>query len=172
MQIVDSLHKPKYHITTLAEYSHCSCLRAPAFEMASTGDTRNILKEKHSTMPLNLHGTVRKLGEGHTVTVVNVERKSSSHLQSQSPGDDERPSTCCHVCRSRIYHPILPWINGDGSMNSTVYEGLSRRIIGYVMQYPGISEVSVLIFIIYTCLFCYGKFYTCNWICELLGQSY
>ena len=148
VQIVDSLHKPKYHITTLAEYSHCSCLRAPGSEMASTGDTRNILKEKHSTMPLNLHGTVRKLGEGHTVTVVDLGRKSSSHLQSESPGDDERPSTCCHVCRSRIYHPILPWINGDGSMNSTVYEGLSRRIIGYVMQYPGISEVSVLIFII------------------------
>ncbi|XP_044984732.1 uncharacterized protein LOC123452170 isoform X4 [Hordeum vulgare subsp. vulgare] len=140
VQIVDSLHKPKYHVTTLAEYSHCSCLQAPAPEMASTGDTRNILKEKHSTMPINLYQTVRKLGEGHTVTVVNAERKSSSHLHGRSPGDDGRPSTCCHVCKSHIYHPILPWINGDGSMNSTVYESLSRRIIGYVMQYPGISE--------------------------------
>ncbi|KAI5020673.1 hypothetical protein ZWY2020_045561 [Hordeum vulgare] len=140
VQIVDSLHKPKYHVTTLAEYSHCSCLQAPAPEMASTGDTRNILKEKHSMMPINLYQTVRKLGEGHTVTVVNAERKSSSHLHGRSPGDDGRPSTCCHVCKSHIYHPILPWINGDGSMNSTVYESLSRRIIGYVMQYPGISE--------------------------------
>jgi general transcription factor 3C polypeptide 1 len=37
----------------------------------------------------------------------------------------------------------LPWINGDGSMNNTVYEGLSRRIIGYTMQYPGVVEVRV-----------------------------
>jgi general transcription factor 3C polypeptide 1 len=147
VQIVDSLHKPKYHITTLAEYSCCSCLGAPASEMASTGDTRNMLKEK----PTNLHGTVRQLGEGHTVTVVNAVRTSSSNLHGQNPGDDIRSSStwhcCCRVCGTNTYHPILPWINGDGSMNSTVYEGLSRRIIGYAMQYPGISEVCVCVFI-------------------------
>lgn len=129
MQIVDSIHKPKYHISKLVKYSHCNCLRAPAFEVASIEDTRN------------LHGTVKKLGDGHTLTM------ASSHLHSQSPGDGDESSTlhlgsgCCHVCKSHIYHPIVPWINGDGSMNGTVYEGLSRRIIGYVMQYPGISEV-------------------------------
>ncbi|XP_071676455.1 uncharacterized protein [Lolium perenne] len=144
VRIVDSLHKPKYHITTLAEYSCCSCLRAPASQIALTGDTRNMLKEK----PTNLHGTVRRLGEGHTVTVVNAVRTSSSHLHGQSPGDDTRSSStwqcCCRVCGTNTYHPILPWINGDGSMNSTVYEGLSRRIIGYAMQYPGISEEDVI----------------------------
>lgn len=144
VQIVDSLHKPKYHITKLTEDSHCSCLRAPAFQIASAGDSRNILKEK----PIKLHGTVRKLGEGHTVTVVNAERTTSSHFHSQSPGDNERSSStwhcCCHACGSHTYHPILPWINGDCSMNSTVYEALSRRIIGYAMQYPGILEEDVI----------------------------
>ncbi|KAF0902551.1 hypothetical protein E2562_018050 [Oryza meyeriana var. granulata] len=149
VQIVDSLHKPKYHITTLAEYSQCNSLRAPASEIASTGDTGNITKEKYA-MPINLQGTVKRLGYGHTVTVLNVQSKSSSHLHSQSPGDDEGPSTwhwssgCCHVCESHTYHPILPWINSDGSVNITVYEGLSRRIIGYVMQYPGIMEEDVI----------------------------
>ncbi|KAK8454171.1 hypothetical protein SEVIR_5G408501v4 [Setaria viridis] len=148
-QIVDSLHKPKYHTTTLAEYSCCSCLQAPAFQIASTGDGRNTQKEKH-VMPINLQGTVKKLGDGHTVTVTNAQGKQSSHLRSQCPGDDERSSIwpwgsgCFHVCESHIYHPILPWINGDGSMNSTLYEGLSRRIIGYVMQYPGIMEEDVI----------------------------
>ncbi|RCV28412.1 hypothetical protein SETIT_5G403200v2 [Setaria italica] len=146
-QIVDSLHKPKYHITTLAEYSCCSCLQAPAFQIASTGDGRNTQKEKH-VMPINLQGTVKKLGDGHTVTVTNAQGKQSSHLRS--PGDNERSSIwpwgsgCFHVCESHIYHPILPWINGDGSMNSTLYEGLSRRVIGYVMQYPGIVEEDVI----------------------------
>uniref|UniRef100_A0A0D9WKZ9 Uncharacterized protein n=1 Tax=Leersia perrieri TaxID=77586 RepID=A0A0D9WKZ9_9ORYZ len=149
VQIVDSLHKPKYHITTLAEYSQCSCLRAPAPEIESTGDTRNIMKEKYA-MPFNLQETVKKLGDGHIASVLNVQSKPSSHLHSQSPGDDEGPSTwnwgsgCSHVCKSRIYHPILPWLNSDGSINSTVYEGFSRRIIGYVMQYPGIMEDDVI----------------------------
>eukprot|EP00494_Astrolonche_serrata_P008937 UN08984 len=48
------------------------------------------------------------------------------------------------IVKRHIYHPILPWINGDGSINSTVYEGLTRRIIGYVMQYPGTVEEDVI----------------------------
>ncbi|CAL4946308.1 unnamed protein product [Urochloa decumbens] len=149
VQIVDSLYKPKYHITTHAEYIHCCCLQAAVFETSLTGDTRNTQKEKH-VMPISLQGTVKKLGDGHTVTVLNVHGKQSSDLCSQCPGDDERSSTsdwgsgCYHVCDSHIYHPILPWINGDGSMNNTVYEGLSRRIIGHVMQYPGIVEEDII----------------------------
>ncbi|RCV25804.1 hypothetical protein SETIT_5G195200v2 [Setaria italica] len=147
-KIVDSLHKPKYCITTMAEYSDCNCLRAPASEIVLTGDARNMLKEKHA-MPNNFYGTIKNLGDGHTVTVLSVQRKSSSHLHSQSPGDDERPtwqrgSCSCQVCKTHIYHPILPWINVDGSKNSTVYEGLSRRIIGYVMHYPGMLEEDII----------------------------
>uniref|UniRef100_A0A0E0L5X7 Uncharacterized protein n=1 Tax=Oryza punctata TaxID=4537 RepID=A0A0E0L5X7_ORYPU len=146
VQIVDTLHKSKYHITTLAKYSGCSCLRDPSFEIAETGDAENTLKDKHG-MASNLQRTVKMLSDGHTVTVLGVQSNSSSpHMQS---GEDERPSTltqdnggsgCCHACGGHIYHPILPWINGDGSMNGTVYEGLSRRIIGYIMQYPGVVE--------------------------------
>uniref|UniRef100_A0A0E0NDS1 Uncharacterized protein n=1 Tax=Oryza rufipogon TaxID=4529 RepID=A0A0E0NDS1_ORYRU len=99
---------------------------------------------------LAIKETVKKLGDGHIVSVLNVQSKSSSHLHSQSPGDDEGTSTwhwgsgCSHVCKSHIYHPILPWLNSDGSINSTVYECLSHRIIGYVMQYPGIMEEDVI----------------------------
>uniref|UniRef100_A0A0E0A313 Uncharacterized protein n=1 Tax=Oryza glumipatula TaxID=40148 RepID=A0A0E0A313_9ORYZ len=146
VQIVDTLHKSKYHITTLAKYSGCSCLRDPAFEIAATGDAENTLKDKHGVAS-NLQRTVKMLGDVHTVTVLGVQSNTSSpHMHS---GEDERLSTptqdnggsgCCHACGRHIYQPILPWINGDGSMNDTVYEGLSRRIIGYVMQYPGVVE--------------------------------
>jgi general transcription factor 3C polypeptide 1 len=130
-------------------------------------------------MPINLQGSVKKLGDGHTVTVINAQGKQSSHLCSQFPGDDERPSicprdSCCfHVCERHIYHPILPWINGDGSMNSTVYEGLSRRIIGYIMQYPGIMEVCLFLLTrhAYCVMVNLHKFYICNWTCEFLDQS-
>ncbi|KQK00450.1 hypothetical protein BRADI_3g49467v3 [Brachypodium distachyon] len=153
-QIVDSLHKSKYHITTLAESVHCSCSRPPASQNVETVGTRNLLKEKHAIWPVSSNqGTVKVLGDGHTVTVLSGQSKSSSQMCSQNPGDKEtlcaatqenRDSDCCHTCERHIYHPILPWINGDGSTNSTVYEGLSRRIIGYVMQYPGVVEEDVI----------------------------
>ncbi|BAF09421.1 uncharacterized protein [Oryza sativa Japonica Group] len=153
VQIVDSIHKSKYHITTLADSSHCSCLRASAFEMAETGDTENLLREKHA-MSSDVQGSVKMLGDGHTVTVLNVQSKSSSpqiryqspvgQKRSFTPAQDNRGSDCCHACERHIYHPILPWINGDGSMNNTVYEGLSRRIIGYTMQYPGVVEEDII----------------------------
>ncbi|CAM0906402.1 unnamed protein product [Alopecurus aequalis] len=151
-RIVDSLHKSKYHLSTLAEYSNCSCSRDPASQLAETGGAENVLKEKHAMS--SKQGAVKMLGDGHTVTVLSVQsRSSSSHTRSQNPGDkeamstpsqDSRDSDCRHACESHIYHPILPWKNGDGSMNSTIYEGLTRRIIGYVMQYPGIVEEDVI----------------------------
>lgn len=36
---------------------------------------------------------------------------------------------------------LFPWINGDGTMNQPVYNRLIRRILGIVMQNPGILEV-------------------------------
>lgn len=137
----------KYHITTLAECNPCSCSGPPTSHVVDNGDPNNLLKEKH-TMPINFPGPKKMLGDGHTVTVINVQSKlRSPHIYSKNP--EENPSTprednCYHDCNGHIYRPILPWINGDGSTNSTVYEGLSRRIIGYVMQYPGLMEVCFL----------------------------
>lgn len=42
------------------------------------------------------------------------------------------------------FQPILPWINGDGTINGIVYRGLTRRILGIATQNPGILEVSFL----------------------------
>ena len=154
---MDSLHLSKYHITTLAECNPCSCSGPPTSQVVDNGDPKNLLQEKH-TMPINFPGPIKMLGDGHTVTIINVQSKlSSPHIYSKNPGDDERQSTpieykessCYHDCGGHIYQPILPWINGDGSTNSTVYEGLSRRVIGYVMHYPGVMEVCLLFFILF-----------------------
>lgn len=150
---MDSLHLSKYHITTLAECNPCSCSGPPTFQVVDNGDPKNLLKEKH-TIPINFHGPIKMLGDGHTVTVINVQSKlSSPHIYSKNSWDEERQSTsrednnessCYHDCEGHIYQPILPWINGDGSTNSAVYEGLSRRVIGYIMHYPGVMEVCLL----------------------------
>ena len=152
---MDSLHLSKYHIATLAECNPCSCSGPPTSQVVDNGDPKNLLQEKH-TMPINFPGPIKMLGDGHTVTIINVQSKlSSPHIYSKNPGDDERPSTpieykessCYHDYGGHIYQPILPWINGYGSTNSSVYEGLSRRVIGYVMHYPGVMEVCLLFFI-------------------------
>ncbi|KAF8768861.1 hypothetical protein HU200_007425 [Digitaria exilis] len=150
VQIVDALHMSKYHITTLAGCNPCSFSGPPTSHVVNNGDPDNLLKEKH-TMPINFPGPIKMLGDGHTVTVINVQSKlSSPHIYSKN--SEENPSTpredddssCYHDCEGHIYRPILPWINGDGSTNSTVYEGLSRRIIGYVMHYPGLMEEDLI----------------------------
>ncbi|CAD6250175.1 unnamed protein product [Miscanthus lutarioriparius] len=153
VQIVDSLHSAKYHVTTLAECDNCCCTDPPTSQVVDNENTKNLLREKH-TRPINFDGPIKMLGDGHTVTVINVQSKlSSPHIYSKDPGDEERLSTpgennkessCYHNCERHCYQPILPWINGDGSTNSTLYEGLSRRVIGYVMHYPGLMEEDVI----------------------------
>ncbi|XP_002454215.2 uncharacterized protein LOC8066182 isoform X2 [Sorghum bicolor] len=153
VQIVDSLHSAKYHITTLAECDNCCCTDPSTSQVADNENTKNLLEEKY-TRPVNFAGPIKMFGDGHTVTVINVQSKlSSPHIYSKDPGDEERLSTpgennkessCYHNCERHCYQPILPWINGDGSTNSTLYEGLSRRVIGYVMHYPGLMEEDVI----------------------------
>uniref|UniRef100_A0A804PPH0 B-block binding subunit of TFIIIC n=1 Tax=Zea mays TaxID=4577 RepID=A0A804PPH0_MAIZE len=153
VQIVDSLHSSKYHIATLAECDSCCCTDPPTSQFVDNENTKNLLKEKH-TKPINFPGPIKMLGDGHTVTVINVQSKlSPPYMHSKDPGDAERLSTpgennkessFYHNCERHCYQPILPWINGDGSTNSTLYEGLSRRVIGYVMHYPGLSEEDVI----------------------------
>uniref|UniRef100_A0A0A9GVA6 Uncharacterized protein n=1 Tax=Arundo donax TaxID=35708 RepID=A0A0A9GVA6_ARUDO len=153
VQIVDSLHMSKYHITTVRECNHCSCSGAPAFATVDNGDAKNLLQQKQA-IPSNLLGATKMLGDGHTVTVINVQSKSSSRcIYNQYLEDEEVPTTtrtdnkeinCYRACERHICQPILPWINGDGSINGTIYEGLSRRVIGYVMQYPGVMEEDVI----------------------------
>ncbi|RZC87721.1 hypothetical protein C5167_028172 [Papaver somniferum] len=45
---------------------------------------------------------------------------------------------------SHSFRPILPWINGGGTTNHIVYEGLIRWVLGIVMQNPGILEYDVI----------------------------
>ncbi|CAH2037163.1 unnamed protein product [Thlaspi arvense] len=40
--------------------------------------------------------------------------------------------------------PIFPWVNADGSINKAVFDGLIRRVLGIVMQNPGILEDEII----------------------------
>ncbi|KAL6633936.1 hypothetical protein ACP70R_026607 [Stipagrostis hirtigluma subsp. patula] len=152
VKVVDSLYVSKYHITMLAKCNRCSCSGAPTSQVVDNGGPKSLLKE-HG-MPGVYPETIKMLGDGHTVTVINVQSQPSApDIHHQNLGDEENlctargentESNCYHVCERHVYQPILPWINGDGSTNSVIYEGLSRRVIGYAMQYPGLAEEDVI----------------------------
>ncbi|TVU29113.1 hypothetical protein EJB05_20663, partial [Eragrostis curvula] len=155
VRIVDSLHISKYHITTLAQCNHSSCSGAQASQIVDNEYPKNLLKEKHARAT-NLPGSMKMTGDGDAVIVSNVQSKlSSHHIDNQSSGAEENSSTprednkesnlYC-ACNKHIYEPILPWINGNGNTNGFFYEALSRRVVGYVMQHPGIDKVYICLY--------------------------
>ncbi|XP_010414714.1 PREDICTED: uncharacterized protein LOC104700816 isoform X1 [Camelina sativa] len=40
--------------------------------------------------------------------------------------------------------PLFPWVNADGSVNKVIFDGLVRRVLGTVMQNPGIPEDEII----------------------------
>ncbi|KAK1265574.1 hypothetical protein QJS04_geneDACA010700 [Acorus gramineus] len=79
---------------------------------------------------LQVFGLIVKVNAFDCVHAIAAHHKSKYFLYSVSGHLRDRP--------------ILPWINGDGSMDTIMYKGLTRRIVGTVMQNPGISEVCLL----------------------------
>lgn len=89
-----------------------------------------------------------KLCDGHTITILDVPNEAKlseltphdldneGNTQSKDQKISDKPNGI--QC---ISQPILPWINGDGGVNSIMYKGLVRRVFGIIMQNPGIMEV-------------------------------
>ncbi|XP_028554557.1 uncharacterized protein LOC110091869 isoform X2 [Dendrobium catenatum] len=68
------------------------------------------------------------------------ESDESFHLQDIAVGSVRNPV----AGMAGVFQPILPWINGDGTINMNVYKGLTRRILGIIMQNPCILEEDII----------------------------
>lgn len=98
--------------------------------------------------------------DGHRVTILNLPEDIQSSSEVQKDTETERcqqhnifPEThqvndvfkfqngSSYSCR-----PILSWMNGDGTINEVVYKGLIRRVLGILMQNPGMLEVMLFMF--------------------------
>lgn len=91
----------------------------------------------------------------HKVTILNLPEESVPSIETEKGNLHEgslqlenNDSETCKLSSNELRVPILPWINGDGSINKIVYDGLVRRVLGIVMQNPGILEVHVSHFLI------------------------
>lgn len=158
VRVVNAFYRSKYFLTSPACFAEDK-LSPSKKPQRSSGHSRSILQPKHQVADYDNAHTGISIGRDdlHKVTILNnTEELSqpSSEIQPNNQfescmedkdvsveGDNEHrilryPSAGCHSCS-----PMLPWMNGDGSINRIVYKGLRRRILGTVMQNPGMLEV-------------------------------
>ncbi|KAK2965595.1 hypothetical protein RJ640_008436, partial [Escallonia rubra] len=159
VHIVDSLYRCKYFLTPMAKL----CQDYKVDSTASSGKISNneqliLQPENREDNGVNYQRDISiNSDEIHRVTILNLPEEVAQPLREiqstnedegyvqarvMSPGTDQEGET--FGLRSNLCRPILPWINGDGSTNDIVYKGLVRRVLGIVMQHPGILEDDIL----------------------------
>ncbi|KAK6911873.1 hypothetical protein RJ641_023966, partial [Dillenia turbinata] len=164
VRIVDVLYKPKYFLVSVSGGPRSVKL---ASAMKSVEINCNLQSENHQTDGTDFERMNKNEGEVHKVTILNLPEEVSrpsdrSHTSSDPEAsvqensislgrENESETWNSPADDSRQWKPILPWINGDGSINMIVFRGLTRRILGIVMQNPGILEVLSLMTIFPGC---------------------
>ncbi|KAM5563788.1 hypothetical protein ABKV19_018425 [Rosa sericea] len=96
--------------------------------------------------------TNMNVNDAHNVTILNypkeVAERPSEKLTSGVEGKVISPrgdfDECSKVSSGELCVPLLPWINGDETINKTIYEGFMQRVFGIVMQNPGILEGEII----------------------------
>ncbi|KAD3068691.1 hypothetical protein E3N88_36571 [Mikania micrantha] len=166
VHVVDSLYRSKYMLTSMESHQHDLHLEVPE-SFNNEGEPQLLQQENHedkhkkvmeetSTDLTAVHTRTDEVQ--HRVTILNhlgevpkpmsEEAKKNSKIETlMSPrkGPYEGKFEFRMDDSAGFYKPILPWINGDGTINKIVYKGLVRRVLGIVMQNPGILEEHILI---------------------------
>uniref|UniRef100_A0A7N0V6S9 B-block binding subunit of TFIIIC domain-containing protein n=1 Tax=Kalanchoe fedtschenkoi TaxID=63787 RepID=A0A7N0V6S9_KALFE len=144
VHIVDSLYQSKYFLTSV---TCCAALQRPSRYHVISDVTDSVAHEDQhgasdgTELPLTETGIQNNLA--HSVTILDLPAEVPSSLNEKPCTQNDnllKPRTTS----SSSYFPILPWMNGDGTTNKTIYKGLVRRIIGSVMQNPGMLEDDII----------------------------
>lgn len=156
IHVVDAFYRSKYFLTSPAGFSEDQ-LSPSKKPLRSSG-----LQPEHRVLDDDNAHTERsiEMDDVHKVTILNIPEElsqSSSEIQLSnklgscmedkdvSVGVDNEDQTLEYSSAdSHSCSPMLPWINGDGSINRIVYKGLTRRVLGTVMQNPGMLEDDII----------------------------
>ncbi|XP_057786718.1 uncharacterized protein LOC131004125 isoform X2 [Salvia miltiorrhiza] len=157
VHVVDSLYRSKYFLTSIDD--------RVAHHLKSERKT------KDKPTPLNLDSQRKNMAssedkintndnEGHRVTILNrpqdvtdppSEILAGNKITGHQHSDVASPKVnrgenleCCRTDSNHISWPLLPWMNGDGTINELLYKGLLRRVLGIVVLNPGISEDGII----------------------------
>ncbi|GAB2247567.1 hypothetical protein Droror1_Dr00007449 [Drosera rotundifolia] len=138
-RVVGTLYRSKYFLTSKVARAQDLEKAVPA-ELPRGENNKEAVSvtrmcggadETHKITILNLSGDVHQQPD----VIGTIESNAISQVGEEDANFCSSDSVCC---------PILPWINGDGTTNKTVYRGLARRLLGIVMQSPGILEDNIL----------------------------
>ncbi|KAI9162251.1 hypothetical protein LWI28_025385 [Acer negundo] len=154
VRVVDALYRSKFFLTSMDGF--CQDLNKSLLTKV-LGDLHP--PENHDISGANSQNKMkRKASDVHQVTILNLPEEVAKLLNEPSTSNVHKDSTKGGVAlpggnnkdesykfsSSDLYMPILPWINGDGTINNIVYNGLLRRLLGIVMQNPGILEDDII----------------------------
>lgn len=160
VHIVDSLYRSKYFLTSMANCNQDLEVSLPAYTKIDNGQvnppTEN-LEDHGANVPKDLS---MDSDEVHKVTILNLPEEvyhpSSEMRGSKKSGGWKQAKVIAQgnghegetfgFCSDDfdLCAPILPWVNGDGTINTVVHKGLVRRVLGIVMQNPGILEEGII----------------------------
>ncbi|KAH1058026.1 hypothetical protein GYH30_002546, partial [Glycine max] len=154
VRVVDVLYRHKYFLTPMSDF-HLHVVQPSSTKTIEKSDHTCELYESEERDTTSVDTSRERntaIDSVHTLTILNLPH-----------GDVDPENQACdrnEGCKqnrlglSRVNHkketlefssgescvPILPWVNGDGTINNIVYRGLRRRVLGIVMQNPGILE--------------------------------
>ncbi|WCJ39443.1 B-block binding subunit of TFIIIC [Euphorbia peplus] len=153
VHVVDSLFRSKYFLTSGSHQELGQHSITKFFE--SIADCHSVPHSEISDIFRNSsHGTATT---SHRVTILNRPEEVVPDTEPQSsnahegcpqenvflPKQDHDRKTL-ESSSNFLHVPILPWVNGNGSINRVVYNGLVRRVLSIVMQNPGILEENII----------------------------
>ncbi|GER53573.1 B-block binding subunit of TFIIIC [Striga asiatica] len=157
IRVVDSLYQSKYFLNSVrGRVSMCLKHQKTKFEDECV--PLDIDNQGESVSPLESEINT-SADEEHRVTILNLPEDVSGpsavlstsdnitsyqHSDSASPIITGAENFGFHSVDARLCRPLLPWMNGDGTINEPVYKGLIRRVLGIVMQNPGILEDDII----------------------------
>lgn len=155
VRVVDSLYRSKYFLTSKSSF--CDNVKPPSStkSLGRSDDSHLIvLPENHVIGDANLkRKTGLSVDNQHKVTILNLpeevtepsnENQTSNLLKKTVLPNGKKEDEASLISSGELCMPILPWINGDGTVNNMVYKGVRRRVLGIVMQNPGILEDDII----------------------------
>ncbi|KAF8011494.1 hypothetical protein BT93_J1946 [Corymbia citriodora subsp. variegata] len=160
VRVVDSLYRSKYFLTSIAGSGRDLKELSPVESLMKIGEDHLICHPKNDDLGGDNfeREKIPNVDQMHKVTILNLpeeidvsaaEIQNSNMLEGPMDGEVNLPRgtheiECFNFSSGRLCVPILPWINGDGTVNRLVSRALVRRVLGIVMLNPGILEDEII----------------------------
>ncbi|XP_061338236.1 uncharacterized protein LOC133285090 isoform X2 [Gastrolobium bilobum] len=158
VRVVDALYRHKYFLTPMSGF-HQGVVQpslTKTFEKNEDTCKHNKSEESNTACADIMRERNTGVNNVHKVTILNLPHgdvdpenqacdRNEGCMQGRlvlSRADHEKEML--KFSSAELCVPILPWINGDGTINNIVYNGLRHHVLGIVMQNPGILEVDIL----------------------------